>query len=388
MRLLFRLPAVKPDAFQVPQSCPYPGCKGKHFRLVQEVPKPLRDTQHREVTARRYRCLRCGHTFRVYPTGVCRDHFSQRVKGLAVALYLLGLSYGAVSLLLEALGLFMSKTLVYYTVQEAARKVPGLRRDKVIEGVRVPALGSDVTSVKVKGKWYPIGVAVDAVSGLVVCVEGLKGEDAPSLKEWLQPVAEAVGAELLVTDDADAFKQVADELGLFHQICKSHVQRNTEQLVEELQSLAKEDCDGSLRAIGVTAAQAVADLERLKELVQERQPEQGKELETMLERYLKASPPREGEKASVAYRIRLLLLDRWNLWGRLTRYRKWKGRKGEQIDGTNNAAERAIGWWVKERYRSMRGYKQKESAVNISRLLAWCGNHLTQGGAPLDLLLA
>jgi len=132
-----------------------------------------------------------------------------------------------------------------------------------------------VTSVKVKGKWYPIGVAVDAVSGLVVCVEGLKGEDAPSLKEWLQPVAETVGAELLVTDDADAFKQVADDLGLFHQICKSHVQRNTEQLVEELQSLAKEDRDGSLRAIGVTAAQAVADLERLKELVQERQPEQG-----------------------------------------------------------------------------------------------------------------
>jgi hypothetical protein len=159
-------------------------------------------------------------------------------------------------------------------------------------------------------------------------------------------------------------------------------------LVEELRSLAKEDSDGSLRAIGVAPEQAVADLDRLKKLVRERQPEQEKELETMLERYLGASPPREGEKASVAYRIRLLLLDRWNLWGRLTRYRRWKGRNGEQIDGTNNAAERAIGWWVKERYRSMRGYKQEESAVNVSRLLAWCGNHLNRGGAPLDLLLA
>jgi hypothetical protein len=103
MRLLFRLPPVKPDAFQAPQICPYPGCKGRHFQQVQEVPKPLRDTQYQEVTAQRYRCLRCGRTFRVYPTGVSRDHFSQRVKGLAVALYLLGLSYGAVSLLLEAL---------------------------------------------------------------------------------------------------------------------------------------------------------------------------------------------------------------------------------------------------------------------------------------------
>jgi hypothetical protein len=33
--------------------------------------------------------VRCGRTFRVYPEGVCRDQFSRRTKGLAVALYLL-----------------------------------------------------------------------------------------------------------------------------------------------------------------------------------------------------------------------------------------------------------------------------------------------------------
>ncbi|MGC9083924.1 MAG: hypothetical protein ACP5ME_12200 [Anaerolineae bacterium] len=63
----------------------------------------MRDTHFSEVQAYRYRCLRCGRTFRVYPAGVSREHFSQRVKGLAVVLSLLGLSYGAVSLLLEAL---------------------------------------------------------------------------------------------------------------------------------------------------------------------------------------------------------------------------------------------------------------------------------------------
>jgi len=36
----------------------------------------------------------------------------------------------------------------------------------------------------------------------------------------------------------------------------------------------------------------------------------------------------------------------------------------------------------------MRGYKRVESAVNVSRLLAWCGNHLDRGGADLALLLA
>ncbi len=58
--------------------------------------------------------------------------------------------------------------------------------------------------------------------------------------------------------------------------------------------------------------------------------------------------------------------------------------KGETLDGTNNACERAIGWWIKERYRTMRGYKVPENAVRVSRLLAWCGNFLnTEDGATL-----
>jgi hypothetical protein len=60
-----------------------------------------------------------------------------------------------------------------------------------------------------------------------------------------------------------------------------------------------------------------------------------------------------------------------------------QGRK-ETLDGTNNACERAIGWWIKERYRTMRGYNVPENAVRVSRLLAWCGNFLTtEDGATL-----
>ena len=67
---------------------------------------------------------------------------------------------------------------------------------------------------------------------------------------------------------------MADDLGLPRQVCKGHAQR-----AEELQSLAKEDWDGSLKAIGMTSEQATADLDRLRELVRRRQPEQGEELE-------------------------------------------------------------------------------------------------------------
>jgi transposase-like protein len=310
------------------------------------------------------------------------------VKGLAVMLYLLGLSYGAVSLALEALGVYMCKSGVYDAVQAVAERVPGLKREKVFGGLKTPALGGDLTSVKVNGQWLTLGLTVDDISGLVLSVDDLDGEDADTLKKWMEPIAEAVEAQIVVTDDADALKTVVDGLGLAQQVCKGHVKRNTEGLIEELLASATTDADRSLAAIDVAPEQVVADLNRLAELIQTRQPQDVDELEEMHLRYIAAAPPNAGEKATTAYRLRLLYLDRWNLWPRLTRYRTWQGSHGETIDGTNNGSERAIGWWIKERYRTMRGYKRTKSAVNVSRLLAWCGNYLDRGGADLSSLIA
>ena len=387
MRLHLILPQVTPDEYQKPEQCPYEDCDGKYFRHHQAVKKRLRDTTYTEVTAHRYECLKCKRTFRVYPKGVTGASTSQRVKGLAVMLYLLGLSYGAVSLVLEALGVYLCKSRVYDTVQAVAEQVPGLKREQVFDGVKTPAAGGDLTSVRCKGEWLTLGLMVDAVNGFVLTLDDLEGEDAESLKAWMEPVLEAVGAEVVVSDDADAFKNAADDLGKAHQVCKSHVKRNTDELIEGMKAAAKQDADGSLEEIGVSPEQATADLERLEELMRTRQPEDQGELGQIHRRYQKARPPGKGERASLAYRLRMLFLDRWNLWARLTRYRRWRGSGGETVDGSNNACERAIGWWIKERYRSMRGYKRPESAVNVSRLLAWCGNQLDQGGADLAILV-
>jgi transposase-like protein len=374
------LPRVEPSEFKVPTVCLYPGCGGKHLELHQTVVKPVKDTEYQAVSAHRYRCLRCGRTFRVYPQGVTHDQTSQRVKGLGVFLYLLGLSYGAASLTLEALGVYMARSSVYAAVQAAAEKVPGMKRHEVFAGIRTPALGGDVTSVKCKGEWLPLGLSVDDTTGLVLTVDQLTAEDADTLKGWL--------AKLLVTDDADSFKTVADQLGLEHQVCKGHVKRNTETLIDNLKPMVESDQDGSLAALGLTPEQARHDLQRLAELILSRRPEEEDELAEIHQRYTGAVPPGPGEKASLAYRLRLLFLDRWNLWRRLTRYRTWRGPRGETVDGTNNGCERAIGWWVKERYRTMRGYKRPKSAVNVSRLLAWCGNYLDRGGVDLTTLIA
>ncbi|WP_152965600.1 hypothetical protein [Thermanaerothrix daxensis] len=103
----------------------------------------------------------------------------------------------------------------------------------------------------------------------------------------------------------------------------------------------------------------------------------------MYQRYAHARKPSKSKRFEVSYRMRNLFLDRRNLWPRLTFYRTWKDEhRHPKLDGTNNGCERSIGWWVRERYRSMRGYKREQSALNVSRVIAHAVNHLLRG---LDL---
>jgi hypothetical protein len=89
-----------------------------------------------------------------------------------------------------ALGLSMCKSRVYDAVQEAARRVPGLKREQVFAEVRTAALGADLTTVKCKGQWLPLGISVDAISGLTLTIDALSAQDIEALKQWIDPIAE------------------------------------------------------------------------------------------------------------------------------------------------------------------------------------------------------
>src|SRR5215208_6436782 len=161
MRLLVIPPPVEPGVYPTVAGCPYAGCGGQHLQHWQAVPKPLRDTQLSKVVAQRYRCVRCGRTFRVYPLGVSHDQTSARLKGMAVLFYVLGMSYGAVAIALGALGCPLRKVAVYNAVKEAGAAVAGLRREAIRRGGgRVTGLGVDLTSVRCAGQWVTVGVSV------------------------------------------------------------------------------------------------------------------------------------------------------------------------------------------------------------------------------------
>jgi len=391
MRLTLVLPPVQPEVYPEQPQCPSARCGGRHLQHWQAVPKPLPDTQFREVVAHRYQCARCGRTFRLSPAGVSHDHTSARLKGVAVMFYVLGMSYGAVAMALTALGWPLSKVAVYYAVQEAGAAVAGLRREAVARGGgRVVELGVDLSSVRCAGAWLTVGVSVDAVTGTALTVDLLPNGETATLSSWVQQLAAAIGAEVLISDDADPFKTAADESGLTHQVCKAHVGRNTDAWVAAIEPALAVDADGSLAVIAIRPEQAMADCRELGRLMAERQPspEASATLAAIHHRYLGAAKPAKGRTLSLAYRPRLFSLDRWNLWPRLTRYRTWAGPDGEELDGTNNACERAIGWWVKERYRSMRGYKRPESVLNVSRLIAAMGNARDGPGFALATVIA
>ena len=179
------------------------------------------------------------------------------------------------------MGVSLSKTAVYEAVQAAARRIPDMQREQIFGGVKTKAVGADLTSVKCAGKWLHLGISVDAIAGLTLTIDEVGAEDAKTLKEWMEPIAKSVGAQVLVTDDADALKTVADELVLEHHVCKSHVKRNTQALIDELCPKVATDEDGSLSACRVSPGQAEAALLRLGELIVSRKPEEVIHLQEM-----------------------------------------------------------------------------------------------------------
>ncbi len=381
MHLNVRLPKVEPQTIQPPTRCPLPHptqpkrkCRGTRFKAHQRYcRKPVRDTRQVQVIAQRYRCLKCQRTFRVYPPGVSSAHQSDTLKGLSVLLYILGLSFQGVSDLLESLDFPLSKTTAYENVQAAGQKAIQLRQAWLAQQAgHIQVLGIDCTHVKRLGQDRIVAVATAILTGQSLTFDLLDGEGAVRLEQWGRDLAKTIGAEILVTDDADGMKTVAENLGLQHQICRAHVNRNTHDLIAALGTRALGHPDPIPPGLThLTVDQFLEDLATVEWIIKSVPADGQKQLEQLWERYRLAPPPTYGHKASMWYRLRRLALDWAENWARLSLYQSWRSTARQALDGTNNVTEQVIGQCVKERYRTMRGYKRDQSILNVSSLVGW-----------------
>jgi transposase-like protein len=372
MRLRVQIPQVKPDVMEASTVCPYPDCDGRSFKLHQRrCVKPLRDTEYDRVIVYRRKCLSCGRTHRVYPKAVSGAHHSGRLKGLAVLLYVLGMSYGGVEDALVAMGFPLGKSTIYRDAQAAGERGRQLHRARLEQGGKVRVVGGDCTHVRCKGEEVVVGVAVDDERGLILDITVLDNEQTETLKTWLLPILERVGAEVVTTDDADGFKEVADAAGVHHQLCRRHVTTHVLTFIAEAAEEVWAHPPAPPPGLALSTEHLLTDLEGLEWLILG-QPGPGAQwLEELYRRYAPAPAPRKGEHASLWYRLRNRVLDLWNNWERITCYQALQHAAGLAINPTNNSAERAIGWAVKERYRTMRGYKRPRSILNIAALTGW-----------------
>jgi hypothetical protein len=101
-------------------------------------------------------------------------------------------------------------------------------------------------------------------------------------------------------------------------VCRARVTSNVLDKVAELTTQAVERPDPSPSQVTLSPERLVTDLETVQELIESHPHDGEKQLAALYQRYRAAPAPQEGEKATMWYRMRPLVLHLWNNWPRLT----------------------------------------------------------------------
>jgi len=361
MRIKFRFPRTE----RTPQGgsvCPH--C-GKRANIIhQTLSRRIKDHRLEKVEVKRRKCKVCGKTFRHYPEGIDRSSQSKTLKAISITLYVLGLSYDNVSGFLNALDCGVVKATIWNNLQEAGDEALSLREKLKKEKVRI--VGIDTTAFKVRGKKLTVAFLSDLIKGKPIEIEVIESRKSRVLKRRFQRLLKDLGAEVIVTDDAEEMENLRDRLpGIKRQICLAHLRKTLSLRARELRTEAEKMKDKATIKESEILNDLLKDLELTKDLVR-RLPEGLEEkLKKLHLRYTFARPARKGEKVDIFYRMRMLTLRLWQRADELALYKKVGG------DGTNNTTERLIGLCGKIRYRQMRGFKSRKSLNRFLKLTTY-----------------
>ena len=327
--LVLKLPDVKRKTETRPKECPY--CNGETFQRWGQVTKPVKDTFCRNVWVYRYRCCRCGRTFRHYPAGTSGADQTERLQLFAVICWKLGMSYRGVSTILSGLKVGLCSMTIWRDAQEQGEK---LGRRNAWKPVRV--LGVDGAYVLGWGEKRPVLVAVDLGEGQPVAVGYVNEHDPQAVQRWLAPLVQRMGVSVIVTDDLFIYKQVAQKLNLEHQICQFHVRRWVGKVLKELQNTLPQEW--------------LWVLEEIKGLMAELPPEGAKRLYALWKQ-VKVRRGKGIHQLTPVEQLRDLLIRLSETWPSFCTF-----YFDPAIPWTNNGTEQVIGR-MKMRARTVRGYK-------------------------------
>jgi transposase-like protein len=338
-----RLVEVKGYTENRPSSCIY--CGSELLQRWGSVERGVKDTHVRQVQVYRYRCTDCQRTFRHHPQGLSSSRQSQRLKQFAGLCWVLGLSLRGTSAILSAFPVELSHTSVWWDVQALAadlkRRQPGSIR----------ALGVDGVYPRLAGREQATLVAVDLGSGQLVGVAAINEKDWRAVVQWLAPLVQAWGVEVLVTDDLKELDVAARKLGLEHQVCHFHVLRWVWRALKDLRKQLEDEHHLLIDEVWQ---------------IMKTRPPNGRMRLFEIWQGIGVRRTRKNE-TSALYRLRLLILRLHDNWEKYT-----LDQRLADVPPTNNATEQAIGKW-RIRSRSTRGFK---SWAGLEAAFFLCGNEI------------
>lgn len=329
--LTLRVPSVQTRPQGRPPQCPHCGAPALHRH--GSVIKPVTDHQVKQVVVHRYRCTQCRRTFRHYPEGVGRPDQSQRLIVLAAVAWALGLSTRAIEWLFEKFAARIGKSTAFRDVRAVSDQ---LKRSLRRPGRSIPVLGLDGTGITLRGQAAGLVVAVDLGSGQPLSIARIAEGDVEALVAWLDPLVQAYGVEVIVTDELSTYSGAAEVLGLTHAHCQFHLKRRVSRLIKAFEA----ELGDGVRPL----------LAQVKQIIEELPEDGGK---TLLDLALGIDARFDPRKKiqSPLYRLKQFIVRLSEHW---SRYRLWRLRP--EVPSTNNATEQAI-CKLKMRARTVRGFK-------------------------------
>lgn len=348
----FTCPPVENQVFNLQRICKL--CRSSEVVIKQTLCKQMKDSVESEVKVIRLRCNTCRYSFRVYPQGIrAYSSRTKRLVFLGVVLYAAGLSYEKCSGFLEGmLGRRLESFMtIWRDVQILGEK---LRRSKTVP-VRTKrqgrVVGIDGTYVKVRGKEQPVIVSTNTTDGTTITVslqnEWKEQEILAVLKQTAKELGVAMKDVKVVSDDLIFYKYVTQKQKLSHQVCLTHLRKNTRNRLRKIHKLIPKEYESIItHAIDPPTQKGE---QQLRSLLEDNRLWQ------------------HGEPNKHWVLLRNIIGDILNNWKYYAAY-----LTDPTLPQTNNRTEQAIGR-SKVRYKTTRGFKSQQGVLNFFTLTQTVG---------------
>jgi transposase-like protein len=320
---------------QLDRHCPHCGNPNGGIHSGVRL-RRISDVRATGVAQRRMRCPGCGLTWTLRGGGVgAGRQRSDRLIGMGVILYMLGLSYRAVEQFLPCLDCRGGKSSIERDVAAAGQQARAFHQQA--PRLRVRVLGADGTGAALAGRNGGMIFFVDVDRQRLIAVEPLREEDTPKVRRHVARVMAQVGASELRTDEHSVYEGIVPDEA--HRLCLTHWRKSKGKRAYDLHRQAQAED----RALEAESMDRLLELLRLRP----RPPTVPEEVEQLVMRYSRC-------RKGLLWKINQLLQHVERTWAKVS---------DDPVDPTNNVTERLIGLTFKIRTKTMRGFKALHKAV-------------------------